>query len=156
MNLKKFSLYILVIVFVSFLGFLLINKNNESKKIFDIKNTNYVKIGGEIIKVDLALTPTEQENGLSLRDSLKNDEGMLFIFDNLGKYPFWMKDMNFPIDIIWIGDDFHIVYIKKNALPESYPEIFYPQKDSKYVLEVNYQFSEKKNLKEGDKVEFLP
>jgi len=149
MNLKKFSNYFIVIIFILIIIF--INKNNNS-----IKNTKYVKIGGEIIKVDLALTPTEQENGLSFRENLKNDEGMLFIFDNVGIYPFWMKDMFFPIDIIWINEDLRVISIKENVTPESFPEIFTPNKNSKYVLEVNALFLEKKNLKEGDKVEFLP
>ena len=156
MNFKKFSQYIVVIIFILIISFLLINKNNNSKEIFDVKNTKYVKIGGEIIKVELALTSTEQELGLSIKDNLKNDEGMLFIFNNVGIYSFWMKDMSFPIDIIWIGEDFQIVFIKKNATEESFPEIFSPNKNSKYVLEVMSGFSEKKNLKEGDKVEFLP
>ena len=156
MNFKKISHYIIVIIFILIISFLLINKNNNSVNNFDIKNTKYVKIGGEIIKVDLALTSTDQENGLSFRENLKNDEGMLFIFDNVGTYPFWMKDMSFPIDIIWIGEDFRVIFIKENATPESFPEIFSPNKNSKYVLEVNALFSQKKNLKEGDKVEFLP
>jgi len=159
MNFKKFSQYIVVIIFILIISFLLINKNKNSENNFnnfDVKNTKYVKIGGEIIKVELALTSTEQELGLSIKDNLKNDEGMLFIFNNVGIYSFWMKDMSFPIDIIWIGEDFQIVFIKKNATEESFPEIFSPNKNSKYVLEVMSGFSEKKNLKEGDKVEFLP
>jgi len=156
MNFKKISHFIIIIIFILIISFLLINKNKNSENNFDVRHTKYVKIGDEIIKVDLALTPTEQELGLSIKDNLKNDEGMLFIFNNSGVYPFWMKDMSFPIDIIWIGDDFRIVYIKKDAKKDSYPEIFDPNKNSKYVLEVNALFSEKKNLKEGDKVEFLP
>ena len=159
MNFKKFSQYIVVIIFILIISFLLINKNKNSENNFnnfDVKNTKYVKIGGEIIKVELALTSTDQELGLSIKDNLKNDEGMLFIFNNVGIYSFWMKDMSFPIDIIWIGEDFQIVFIKKNATEESFPEIFSPNKNSKYVLEVMSGFSEKKNLKEGDKVEFLP
>ena len=87
---------------------------------------------------------------------LKENEGMLFVFNHADKYSFWMKDMNFPIDIVWIGEDMHVVYIKKNALPTSYPETFTPNQDAKYVLEVISSFSEKNNLKVGDKVEFLP
>ena len=86
---------------------------------------------------------------------MKKDEGMLFVFNHTGKYPFWMKDMNFPIDIIWIGEDLRVVYIKKDAKPESYPETFTPNQDAKYVLEVFSSFSEKNNLKEGDRVKFL-
>jgi len=80
----------------------------------------------------------------------------------MGKYSFWMKDMNFPIDIIWLapfrnGDerDLRIIYIKKDAEPKSYPEAFTPKEEAMYVLEVFSSFSEKNNLKEGNKVEFL-
>src|SRR3989339_720000 len=59
------------------------------------------------------------------------------IFNKIGVYHFWMKDMNFPIDIIWIGEDYKIVYIKENALPESYPEKFNPNQPALYVLEIN-------------------
>ena len=117
---------------------------------------HYVKIAGVTLKVDLALTPETQEQGLSGRSELKEDESMLFVFNHTDKYPFWMKDMNFPIDIIWIGEDLRVVYIKKDAKLESYPEVFAPDKDARYVLEVFSSFSEKNNLKEGDKVEFLP
>lgn len=114
-----------------------------------------VVIAGQTLRAELALTPESQAQGLSDRNSLAEDAGMLFVFDRPGKYPFWMKDMNFAIDIIWIGEDLRIVYIKKDARPESYPEAFGPGKDAKYVLEVVSGFSEKNNLKEGDKVEFL-
>ena len=63
--------------------------------------------------------------------------------------------MNFPIDIIWIGEDMKVVYIKKNAQPISYPESYSPTIDAKYVLEVVANFSDKNNLKEGDSVEFF-
>lgn len=129
----------------------------------DVNNIQYVKIAGKTLKVDLATTAKTQEQGLSGRKSLKENEGMLFVFDHMDKYSFWMKNMNFPIDIIWIGsastqggEDLHVVYIKKNTLPESYPETFTPNVDAKYVLEVNASFSEKNNLKVGDRVEFLP
>ena len=79
---------------------------------------------------------------------------MLFIFEKPGKYYFWMKDMNFPIDMIWIGEDMRVIYIKKNAQPESFPKTYGPDIDSKYVLEVVAGFSEKNNLKEGDRAEF--
>jgi len=167
---KKFSSWILVIAFFLFLIFFVTNKqdvwtsdvqvkndqtNSLQKNILDFNKIQYVKIAGKILKVDLVLTQKTQEKGLSGREKLKEDEGMLFVFDYMGQYSFWMKDMNFPIDIIWISDDFKVVYIKKNATPESYPETFTPEQNAKYVLEVLAQFSEKNNLKVGDKVEFL-
>jgi uncharacterized membrane protein (UPF0127 family) len=146
--------YILVVIVFVFLCFFLI-KTNSSKNL-EVEQIQYVKIAGKILKVDLALTPEAQEQGLSGREKLKEDEGMLFVFNYTEQYPFWMKDMNFAIDIIWIGEDLRVVYIKKNATPESYPETFLPDQNAKYVLEVLSQFSEKNNLKVGDRVEFLP
>lgn len=151
-NKKKFFLIFLFVVF--FLIFLFFN--STSKNNFQIENTKYVKIGGQTIKVETVSTPEMQEKGLSGRKNLKENEGMLFIFNKPGIYPFWMKDMNFPIDIIWLGEDLRAVSIKKNAKPESFPEIFKPDKNSKYVLEVVSGFLEKNNLREGDKAEFLP
>ncbi len=125
-------------------------------------NIKYIKIAGVNIKVELALTKEAQEIGLSGRQGLNSNEGVLFVFDHPDKYPFWMKDMNFAIDIIWLalseggdGKDIKVIYIKKYARPEEYPNTYIPNKDAKYVLEVVAGFSEKNNLKEGDRVEFL-
>lgn len=116
----------------------------------------YIKLAGKTLQVELALTPKEHTQGLSGREELLEDKGMLFVFDTPGKQAFWMKDMNFSIDIIWIDEDFSVVHIQKSVSPESYPKIFAPQREAKYVLETVSGFSEKNNLKEGDKVEFLP
>ena len=118
-------------------------------------NIKYVKIAGVTLKVDLATTKEQQEKGLSFRNNLKNDEGMLFVFEKPSIHHFWMKDMSFPIDIIWIGEDLKVIYIEKNVNPDTYPQTFGPNKDSLYVLEVNAGFSEKNYLKENDKVIFL-
>ena len=120
-----------------------------------IKNEGIIKTLKSDIKVEIADTEKERERGLSFKKNINDGEGMFFIFKEKGNYPFWMKDMNFPIDIIWIGEDLRVVYIEKNAKPESYPESFIPTADSKYVLEIVSGFSEKNNLKAGDKVEFL-
>jgi uncharacterized membrane protein (UPF0127 family) len=130
-------------------GFLLISqpvKNFSSEN----KNIQYVAIAGQKVKVDAAITKGEKEKGLSGRTGLEKNTGMLFIFDQPGKYPFWMKDMNFSIDIIWLSADKKVMYIKKDARPESYPEAFGPEEDAKYVLEVPAGFSEENNLQRGD------
>ncbi|OGI79488.1 hypothetical protein A3F19_02095 [Candidatus Nomurabacteria bacterium RIFCSPHIGHO2_12_FULL_37_29] len=120
----------------------------------DHRNIKAIQIMGQNIRVNLATTDAAREQGLSGRENLKEDEGMLFVFDYPDKYSFWMKDMNFPIDMIWIGENKEIIYIKKNARPESFPESYGPTADSKYVLEIVSGLSSKNNLKEGDKVEF--
>ena len=120
------------------------------------ENIKYIKITGQILKVELALTQDEQEKGLSGRKDIKEDEGMLFIFKKSSIHNFWMKEMNFPIDIIWIDENFQVIYIEKNTNPESYPESFGINQNSKYVLEVKANFSDKNNLKVGEKVKFFP
>ena len=137
--------FFVVIIFFGFL-FSIPQKHNPE----DIKG---VKIAGQNIKVDLALTPANQARGLSVRESLRANEGMLFIFPQSGNYSFWMKDMNFPIDIIWLDEYKRIIYIKKDARPELFPESYGPESESRYVLEVMSGFTEKNNLKMGDRVE---
>lgn len=118
-------------------------------------NIKYINIAGQNIKVDLAENDRTRERGLSGRQSLGKNEGMLFVFDRPDKHRFWMKDMNFPIDMIWIDENMKVVYIKKDSRPESYPETYGPDEPAKYVLEVLSGFSEKNNLKVGDEVEFI-
>lgn len=155
MNAKKSSLLVVILFFIfAFLFFL--NKGANFPKKFKENTIHSVKIANSLVKVDLAKSEETRKAGLSGRTSLQSDQGMLFVFDEVGKYAFWMKEMNFPIDIIWIDQNLEVNYIKKNALPSSYPETFSPNLDSLYVLEVNAGFSERNNLKRGDKVEFLP
>ncbi len=116
----------------------------------------HIEIAGKTLKVDLAITPAEQEQGLSGRTGLAADQGMLFIFPNPGQYAFWMKDMNFPIDMIWFDQNLSVIYIKENAPPSSYPQTFGPAEDAKYVLEVDAGFSAENGLKIGDKMKLLP
>lgn len=155
MNFKKIFYWVLIFIFILVFSLLLF-QNNNSQKDFSINNIKYVQVAEQVIKIELALTPETQVEGLSGRSILKEDEGMLFVFDKFELHNFWMKEMNFPIDIIWLNKNFEIVYIQKNAQPESFPETFGPEKETKYVLEVIAGFCEKNNLKVGDRVEFLP
>lgn len=142
MNKKILFNFVIVLVLLGVV-FNFVGKSGEIKSI---------KIAGQEVKVDLAITAGEQEMGLSGRENLLENTGMLFVFEKEGIYPFWMKDMNFPIDMIWINGGMRVVYIQENATPESYPEIFDPKTNAKYVLEVPAGFSKNNNLKVGDKV----
>lgn len=75
-----------------------------------------VKINGQYIVADIAKTEAERNRGLSGRDSIGINEGMYFIFDQPGSYSFWMKDMKFPIDLVWIADG-KIVGFEENMPP---------------------------------------
>ena len=61
-------------------------------------------IKGQQVIVDVATTPSQQQQGLSGREQLAEGTGMLFVFDVPAVQTFWMKDMKFPIDILWIAD----------------------------------------------------
>ena len=149
----SFLIVVLCVVFVNFIFNTHKIFQNEYQNL-KTNNIKYVNINEAQIRVDLALTYSEQDRGLAGRDVLKDGEGMLFIFDYGGKHAFWMKDMNFPIDIVWMSEDLRIVYIKKDARPESYPESFVPDQSAMYALEVPAGFSEKNNFKVGDRVIF--
>jgi uncharacterized protein len=95
-----------------------------------------VRMGNYVVKVDVVESPEDRARGLSGRETLESSTGMLFIFKTSGIYGFWMKDMNFPIDIIWIDEDRKIVGIDHQVEPSSYPNVFYPAKSVKYVLEI--------------------
>ncbi len=127
-----------------------------------------VTIGTKTFQVEVASTTLERARGLSGRDSLAEDSGMFFIFDAPSDYGFWMKDMKFPIDIIWIkGSPSQILPGKtwegkvagfaENAAPEPSKsvwdlKIYYPPEPVDRVLEVNAGDVAKYGIKVGDKV----
>lgn len=88
------------------------------------------------IHVLVADTPPLQEQGLSDRASLPANQGMLFIFQQPSQYSFWMKDMHFPIDIVWMAADKTVVKIDKDISPATYPNLYRPPSKVLYVLEV--------------------
>ncbi|MEK7584928.1 MAG: DUF192 domain-containing protein [Patescibacteria group bacterium] len=104
------------------------------------------------LKLELADTDTTRTKGLSGRASLPSDTGLLFVFDRAGTYGFWMKEMNFPIDIVWINEAKQVVGITKNLTPESYPQVFYPPEPIKSALEINAGAAEKLGIKKGDQL----
>ncbi|HKR72629.1 MAG TPA: DUF192 domain-containing protein [Candidatus Nitrosocosmicus sp.] len=121
----------------------------------DVRSTSVVKVNNMSIDVILASTPSDQSKGLAIRDSLNENEGMLFVFKNPQKHSFWMKDMKFPIDIIWADSVGKIVHIEKNLQPCIFllPCTSYsPTSDSLYVLEVVSNFTNKYNVNIGDQI----
>ena len=111
-------------------------------------------IHGKILHSEVAEASFERRCGLSLRDTLPEDQGMLFVFKDKGFYGIWMKDMRFPIDIIWIDEALRIVDIKRNVLPESYPAVFKPKTEALYVIETLAGVAQKYGIVVGDTVTF--
>lgn len=113
-----------------------------------------IRIGSALLDVEIRDTPALRTRGLSGREGLLEGEGMLFVFETPGIYGFWMKEMKFPIDIIWIDAQKRIVGADIGIEPETYPEVFRPQTDILYVLEVPKGFYEGQFLKQGDMLVF--
>lgn len=114
--------------------------------------TGYVTIGDDLrVNVDVAATEPTRERGLSGRPGLAPDEGMYFVFQQPDKYGFWMKEMRFPIDIIWISNG-QIADITTN-LPVPGPDgtlpTFAPRVPIDRVLEVNAGYAEAHGLRIG-------
>ena len=111
-----------------------------------------IHIGENNIPVEIALDGKSREKGLSGRASLPENQGMLFVFPRRGIYRFWMPDMHFSIDIIWISDN-KVIGVSENLLPETdlaHPKFYSPPEAINYALEVNAGFAKRKNIKVGD------
>lgn len=139
--------------FFIFLGYNFLYKVNQSDEKLQLK------IGGKDFYLDVARTDEERGRGLAKFDSIKDNEGMLFIFDVSGKYSFYMKDMKFNIDIIFLNENKEIVNIFKNVKFTNYQnpreyEIYKPDYPSKYVIELKEGQIQKLDIKVGDKIDF--
>ncbi|MHB8651755.1 MAG: DUF192 domain-containing protein [Minisyncoccota bacterium] len=111
-----------------------------------------VTINGVAIKAEIADAPATREQGLSGRGGLAKNHGMLFLFDHLDRYTFWMKDMRFALDLVWIGADGRIVDITPEVLPSSYPATFSPKSPVAVVLEVPAGTAKREIFSIGDVV----
>ena len=107
-----------------------------------------------VIHVEIADTDASREQGLSDRASLPTNHGMLFVFDTPGQYGFWMKDMHFSLDMVWINADKTLAGVTKNLLPSTYPSVFPPPNPIQYVLEINAGSADKFGLVSGAIVDF--
>jgi len=111
-----------------------------------------VEINEQIFRVEIAESASERVQGLSRRETLAEDEGLLFIFPEEDLHGIWMKDMFFALDIAWISEDLEIVHIEEMVSPDTYPEAFYPNVPASYVLELNESVFESKGIGLGDTI----
>lgn len=128
---------------------------NEGGTLSFFKKPPIITIAGHNFKATVAASQQEREIGLSKTKELQQDQGMIFLFEKPDYYSFWMKNMKFPIDIIYIKKDV-IVTIKSNAQPpkdnKESPIIYTPTEPSDKVFEISAGLAEKYKFKKGDKV----
>jgi len=159
------SWHLFAIVLPSFLFFFSMFYFSGKSEVKDsaVSDTQVVKepkisitVGDIIIKAVKADGEVERRVGLSKHKSLPENEGMLFVFNSSAHPVFWMKDMDFAIDILWIADG-KIFQIDANAEPEpdrSDVELtrYLPSESPDYVLELNAGFSEQYDIQVGDEI----
>jgi len=128
----------------------------------DEASPKLVRFGEHLVSVEVAQTSKKRAKGLMYRETLGEDEGMLFIFPSEAKHTFWMANTYIPLDIIWIDKDMNIVYIEENAPPCTQPiklqnlcKLYEPETPAKYVVEVNGGWSQRHKVTLETPVEFI-
>lgn len=121
-----------------------------------------VRIAGDVnYIIDVAATPDDRYQGLSGREFMDRDAGMLFVFEEDSQLHFWMKEMHFPLDIIWIDGQCQVIDVAADvptpppdAESADIPRVQSPS-PARYVLELNAGEWVRTGMSPGDSVEFL-
>ncbi len=112
---------------------------------------------GTPITIELAVTPIERELGLMFRDRIEPDQGLLFVFETEDRSSFWMFNVKFPIDILWLDARKRVVHIEAGVPPcprEPCPSYPTPT-PALYVLELKSGQAAAHKIKVGDRLEFI-
>lgn len=106
------------------------------------------------VTVEVADTEEKRQRGLMFREHLAPTDGMIFLFDEPGNYPFWMKNTLIPLDMIWLDKNAQIVSIAQSVPPcKADPCPSYDHQGlASYVVEVVSGFAKEHKLKVGDKL----
>ncbi len=116
-------------------------------------------VGGTKLAVEVANDDAKRQQGLSGREALPKDGGMLFVFDEPGRYEFWMKDMRFALDMLWLAGGKVIEVTAKVPAPSSAtpePARIRPQQAVDMVIEVPAGWAAANRVSAGDQVQGLP
>ncbi len=148
----KSSLLIIGLLIAVFTAVSLLGVNNEPRVVFQTGTLD------SSVNVEVADDQSERAKGLMNRETLCQDCGMLFVYNNTERRAFWMKNTSIPLDIIFISEEQEVINIAE-ADPE--PGVadenltrYYSDEPAKYVVEVNQGYSERKSIEEGTKVLF--
>jgi uncharacterized membrane protein (UPF0127 family) len=114
---------------------------------------------GTVIRAEVAMTPAEQQRGLMYRRELPPGRGMLFVFPQQGRRPFWMYHTLIPLDIIWLDSGRRIVYISLHTppCPSENPQecpSYGGEFEAQFVLELPAGAALQHGLKPGDRLDF--
>lgn len=122
--------------------------------VWNFQNKTTLQIGSKVVSARIADSDPERTKGLSGTKELKDNEAMLFTYETSGNWGIWMKDMNYSIDIIWLDDQKKVIHIVEHASPDSYPKVFEPGKNARYVVELAAGYVRRNNVSVGSSVTF--
>lgn len=146
------SQFLIIVLCVGFLGYVAY-LNQASLLNFFIGEDRYaIQIGGSRFYVTVADSQEERIQGLSGTPSIGEREGKLFVFDRSDFHGIWMKDMNFPIDILWVDEDERVVHIEESVQPDTYPQTFRPREPARYVIELHANAVQEHRINKGQTV----
>ncbi|OGD87523.1 hypothetical protein A2870_04200 [Candidatus Curtissbacteria bacterium RIFCSPHIGHO2_01_FULL_41_11] len=152
---------VLLIFGQSFTSFNFVGESTPSSNFAKKPTSGFVPVNAGSLNIDAQVVSkaSDRKKGLSGKDSIPLNGGLLFVFEQKGTYTFWMKDMKFAIDIIWIDENKKIVDIYSDVPPEpgkSDSELtrYKPRAEALYVLEINAGLTSLHGLQIGDQVNF--
>ncbi|OGK57371.1 hypothetical protein A3J15_01370 [Candidatus Roizmanbacteria bacterium RIFCSPLOWO2_02_FULL_38_10] len=156
---KRLSVYFIVVITLFTFLLLFVTKNNITSFFFTKKTefSNYqvrkVSIGSHKYYLYIADSDIKRSQGLSNTKRLNTNEGMLFVFKTADKYGFWMKDMKYALDFIFLRN-YHVIDIINNVTPQSFPKVYKPRFASDQVIELNAGQTSLNKIKIGDFISF--
>lgn len=123
---------------------------------FNPKTTGILKVNQKSFRYETADNENSRSLGLGDRPCIRSDQAMLFVFDkdDMTNHCFWMKDMRFSIDIVWLDNSKKVVGVAKGISPQSYPKEYCPELPTRYVLEFKNQTADKLGIAKGTVVSF--
>jgi len=144
---------VLILILILFLVLLLVLFFG----IFQKKKQGQVCFNNYCFNVEIAQTSAQKAKGLMFRKEIEQNQGMLFIFEQEKEHSFWMKNVSFPLDIIWIDANKKVVFVSYDSQPcynDSKCTAIKPTANAKYVLEINGGVAKGIGIKEGSQLVF--
>lgn len=148
-NLKSRSFFALLACLIA-VSILLIIGILRDRNAVSPNDARVVRIGNYEYKLIHARTEFERQVGLSSYNIMPPKSAMIFVSDKPGDMKFWMKDMKFSIDIIWLSEKNQIIRIIDRLSPSTYPRAYSSIMPAKYVIEFPAGAAQKSKILEGD------
>ncbi len=143
-----------LLLLVSYGGFIMKNyqpgqidvEPNSQLTVGEFSNLIPFTLGRVSLLGSIADTDAERQLGLSNTTEIPVGVAKVFIFDTSAAWGFWMKDMNYPIDIFWLDENGRVIHIAENISPDTYPTSFAPPEPALYVIETKAGFASENNI----------